>query len=102
MHWECTVFPLADFTVAMIGMNIKKCDMQFLKQHSFLHICETTQYILYATLKKGLPLVNTKAYGGQHPKDHHRVLSKIVSVDSPFHHRLILLYCCLDLEKTQS
>ena len=25
----CPVFPLANFTVALVGTNIEKCDMQF-------------------------------------------------------------------------
>ena len=27
--WEYTMFPLASFTVALVGTNIEKCDMQF-------------------------------------------------------------------------
>ena len=28
--WACHVFPLVNFTLALVGMNIEKCDMQFL------------------------------------------------------------------------
>ena len=27
--WVCPVFPLANFTVALVGTNIEKCDIQF-------------------------------------------------------------------------
>ena len=27
--WEFTVFPLANFTVSLVGKNKEKCDMQF-------------------------------------------------------------------------
>ena len=27
--WACPVFLLANFTVALVGINMKKCDMQF-------------------------------------------------------------------------
>ena len=27
--WACTLFPLANFTVALVGKNIEKCDIQF-------------------------------------------------------------------------
>ena len=27
--WVCPVFPLASFTVALVGENIENCDMQF-------------------------------------------------------------------------
>ena len=27
--WACPLFPLANFTVASVGTNIEKCDMQF-------------------------------------------------------------------------
>ena len=30
IHWACRVFPLANFTVALVGTNIEKCDIQFL------------------------------------------------------------------------
>ena len=29
IHWAYPVFPLDSFTVALIGTNIEKCDMQF-------------------------------------------------------------------------
>ena len=27
--WACPVFPLASFTVPLVGTNIEKCDIQF-------------------------------------------------------------------------
>ena len=29
IHCGCPVFPLASFTVALVGKNIEKCDIQF-------------------------------------------------------------------------
>ena len=29
MNWACPVFPLANVTLALVGENIEKCDMQF-------------------------------------------------------------------------
>ena len=28
--WACPMFPLANFTLDLVGTNIEKCDMQFL------------------------------------------------------------------------
>ena len=30
--WACPVFPLANFTVVLVGTNIEKCDMQFVTE----------------------------------------------------------------------
>ena len=29
---ECPVFPLASFTVTLVGINIENCDMQFVTE----------------------------------------------------------------------
>ena len=29
IYWECTMFPLEIFTSALVGINIEKCDMQY-------------------------------------------------------------------------
>ena len=41
--WACPVFPLASFTVALVGTNIEKCDMQFVTENYFPCIYKTTQ-----------------------------------------------------------
>ena len=84
--WACPVFPLAIYTVALVGTNMEKCDMQFVTAtfdppYLWYNTVETVN-----VLKKGRPLVNTEASGGQHPKYHHRVLSGIIPGDGPFHH----------------
>ena len=32
--WECPVFPIANFTVALVGTNIEKCDIQFVTENN--------------------------------------------------------------------
>ena len=32
--WACPVCPLANFMLALVGMNIEKCDMQFVTSNN--------------------------------------------------------------------
>ena len=72
-------------------------------QHLLLHIYETIQYILCKILKEGQPPVKPEPYGGKSSEDYHHILSGKIPGDGPFyHHRLIGLEWCLDLEQIQS
>ena len=45
--WECTMFPLASFTLALVVTNIEMCDIQLVTQKKIHGIYETTQLKLY-------------------------------------------------------
>ena len=47
IHWTCPVFPLANFTLALVVTNIENCDMQFVTPSFLLRHYEKTQYRLY-------------------------------------------------------
>ena len=54
-------------------------------------------------MKKEKKLVKHDASGGQHPKDHHHVLSEIIPLVGTFHHhQLILLEWYKDPEQIHS
>ena len=86
------MFPLADFTVALVGENIEKCDMQFATETFPPQCLWKKEYRMYKILKIGRPLVKPEASEGRYPKYHHQDLSGIIIEGGPFnHHELIWL-----------
>ena len=84
--WACPMFILDNFTVALVGKKIEKCDMKFVTETFALCLYETPHYIIYRSMKKGKPLVNLESSGGQHPKYHNGVMSGRIPGDGTFHH----------------
>ena len=66
--WACPVFPVANFTLDLVGINTKNREIIFLLQHWLLNIYETTLLILHKFLRKKRPLVRPEASGYKHPK----------------------------------
>ena len=78
------MFPLANFTMALVGTNIEKCDMPFVTEFFLLRLYETIRQRMYKILTGGIPPVNPKAYGGQHLEGIHNFLNGVIPGDDPF------------------
>ena len=78
------------FHIGLGWGNIENVTYNFQFQHWLLHIYETTQFRLYKLLREDLPIVNTKASGVHHLKDHHHDPSEIIQVVGTFHHHKLI------------
>ena len=93
------MFILANFTVALVGTNIEKRDMQFVTPKlTTSSLCNNIVETIY-NLFKDKPLINHEASGGSYQKYHIHTLSGIIPGVGLFHnHKLIWLEWYPDLE----